>query len=170
MSTWRWAWGPAVRFGRRPDLTPLLPNLLIGEYPTLDDLEWLRSEHGISDVVSLQDDADLASKGLDLTELEQGYAQHGLGFHRVPVSDCDTAMLGARLPEIVSLLDRLIGQGGRVYLHCNAGMNRAPTAAIAYLHAQQGWSLAAAHAFIKGRRHCVPYMQLLEACYGPSGT
>jgi len=140
-----------------------LPDLLVGEYPTPQDAEWLRATHGITGVLSLQDDADLASKGLQLRELEQAYRDHGLLFRRIPVPDCDNDILAARLNESVSVLRTLLNDGGRVYLHCNAGMNRAPTIAIAYLHAEHGLSLADARTFVKTRRHCVPYMTVLEA-------
>jgi protein-tyrosine phosphatase len=148
-----------------PGVTVILPQLLIGEYPTAADAEWLRATHQISAVVSLQDDADLMSKGLSLEELERAYERHGLVFHRVPVPDGSAQVLAARLDQIVTLVGRLTAHGHRVYLHCNAGMNRAPTVAIAYLHAVHGWSLSAAREFVKDRRHCVPYMQLLEARY-----
>jgi hypothetical protein len=45
-------------------------------------------------------------------------------------------------------------------------MNRAPTAAIAYVHARNGLSLADAVTFVKARRLCVPYVRALEICYG----
>jgi len=47
-----------------PALDTILPELLIGEYPRVEDLAWLRDVHGVTAVVSLQDDADLASKRL----------------------------------------------------------------------------------------------------------
>jgi len=162
---WYQVWGPPMRPGNRPDVSVILPDLLIGEYPTPDDAEWLRLTHRVTAVVSLQDDADLASKGLRLRELEGAYRTHDLRFHRIPVPDCDNDVLAARLDETVRLLKHLVSAGDRVYLHCNAGMNRAPTMAIAYLHAHHGLSLAEARDFVKERRHCVPYMRVLEAHY-----
>ena len=160
---WYRVWGPPRRPSGRPDLSVILPELVVGEYPTPQDAEWLRAAHGITAVVSLQDDADLASKGLLLRELEDAYHQHGLHFRRIPVPDCDNDVLAARLDESVVVLRALLAGGGRVYLHCNAGMNRAPTIASAYLHAEHGLSLAAARDFVKLRRHCVPYMRVREA-------
>ncbi|HUI27271.1 MAG TPA: dual specificity protein phosphatase family protein [Candidatus Kryptonia bacterium] len=160
---------PSGRYNRRPDVSLIVPGLLVGEYPTPDDAEWLRRTHGVTAVVSLQDDADIASKGLRVEQLANAYQQHGLRFHRLPVTDCDIEMLALRLDAIVALLDELLTEGGCVYLHCNAGMNRAPTAAIAYLHRHHDLSLAAARDFVKQRRHCVPYMSVLEARYPASG-
>jgi protein-tyrosine phosphatase len=159
-------WGPPQRPTRRPNLSVILPDLLVGEYPTPHDAAWLRAVHGIGAVVSLQDDADLASKGVRLRELEHAYRDQGMHFHRIPVPDCDTDTLTARLDESLGVLGALLAGGCRVYLHCNAGMNRAPTIAIAYLHAAQGLSLAAARDLVKQRRYCVPYMRVLEAHFG----
>jgi protein-tyrosine phosphatase len=149
-----------------PEHTQILPNLLVGQYPALDDAEWLSTVHGVTAILSLQDDADLASKCLNLRDLGHSYRRHNLQFHRMPVPDCDPEAFATRLDDIVALLGELLRKGERVYLHCNAGMNRAPTVAIAYLHAEHGLSLQAARDFVKERRHCVPYMQLLQTRYG----
>lgn len=50
----------------------------------------------------------------------------------------------------------------------NAGMNRAPTLAIAFLHVHRGLPLRAARDHVKARRACVPYWRLLEQRYGMS--
>lgn len=163
---WRWVGSPAVRPAGHPECAEILPNLLVGEYPTPDDAAWLRSAQRVTAVLSLQDDADLASKGLVLTEIERAYDAQRLRFHRMPVPDCDNDFLQARLDAIVAQLRALHDASERVYLHCNAGMNRAPTVAIAYLHVHHAMSLLVARDFVKERRHCVPYMRVLEARYG----
>jgi len=155
-----------ARAGTRPGFAVIRPGLLVGEYPTPADAAWLRAEHGVTAVLSLQDDADLASKGVVLARLETAYRRHGIQFHRIPVPDGCDLDLRARLDEITALLHRLVAAGERVYLHCNAGFNRAPTAAIAYLHACEGLSLAAARDLMKAHRPCVPYMRALEAHFG----
>ena len=157
--------GPPPRPGARPGLSLIRPGLLVGEYPTPEDAAWLGEEHGVTAVVSLQDDADLASKGVRLVALERAYRERGIGFHRVPVPDGDDRNLAVRLGEILALLARLIDAGGRVYLHCNAGLNRAPTAAIAYLHVHERLSLSAARDEVKRLRPCVPYMRALETYF-----
>ena len=160
--------GPPPRPGARPGLSVIRPHLLVGEYPTPEDIAWLRDEHGVTAVVSLQDDADLASKGLRLAVLERAYREHGLAFHRIPVPDGDDQNLVTRLREIVAVLGGLVDAGGRVYLHCNAGFNRAPTVAIAYLHVHERLPLEAARIEVKRLRHCVPYVRALQACFDGS--
>src|SRR5213593_120376 len=110
--------GPPPRPGARPGLSVIRPALLIGEYPTPEDAAWLRGEHGVTAVVSLQDDADLAGKNLRLTALERAYREHGLRFHREPLPDGDGEVLAARLDPLVALLAGLLAAGERVYLHC----------------------------------------------------
>jgi protein-tyrosine phosphatase len=163
--SWYGLAGGAVR-PARPQLDPVLPELLIGEYPRIEDLSWLRDEHGVTAIVSLQDDADLASKRLSAADVERACAALGLGLHRAPVADGDPGALALRLPAIVERLHALIDAGGRVYLHCNAGYNRAPTVAIAYVHVHGGLSLDDACALVKQQRSCVPYMSALRARYG----
>jgi len=167
--SWYGLAGGAVR-PARPQLDAVLPELLVGEYPRVEDLVWLRDQHGITAVVSLQDDADLASKRLRATDLEDACLALGLAHHRAPVADGDPDALAIRLPGIVDRLHALIDAGGRVYLHCNAGYNRAPTAAIAYVHVHHGLSLDDACALVKQRRSCVPYVSALRTCYGDPGS
>lgn len=157
--------GPPWRPGGRPGVSVIQPGLLVGEYPTPRDAEWLRDEHGVGTVLSLQDDADLASKGLVLADLEGAYAAARVIFHRIPVPDGDERNLAGRLGEIVALLARLRDGDAGVYVHCNAGLNRAPTVVIAYLHMHGGLTLPAARNLVKARRHCLPYMRVLEAYF-----
>jgi len=152
-----------------PAFDAILPDLLIGEYPRIEDLRWLREAHAVAAVVSLQDDADLASKRLDLAEVEAACAALDLAFARVPVADGDVEALAARLPAAVDAVHAELRAGRRVYLHCNAGYNRAPTVAIAYLHVHHGLALDAACEAVKRRRSCVPYVRALRARYGGAG-
>ncbi len=153
----------------RPDVSVILPSLLVGEYPRCEDIPWLREEHGVTAVVNLQDTEDLQLKAIDLTELRHAYREHGIDFHHLPVPDYDAEQLGRQLAAIVTRLTELEAAGHVIYLHCNAGMNRAPTAAIAFLHQTRGWSLKRARDHVKARRSCGPYMQLLAAHFGARG-
>jgi atypical dual specificity phosphatase len=155
-----------TRPGKRPHVSVILPELLVGEYPLPDDVVWLRDEHRVSAVLSLQDDADLACKDLSLRELAAAYRAASIRFDRLPIGDGDAQQLAACLDDAVARLERWTSAGEAVYLHCNAGMNRAPTIAIAFLHVHRGQSLAAARDHVKARRACVPYWRVLVDRYG----
>jgi protein-tyrosine phosphatase len=158
--------GPPPRPGGRPTWAEIRPPLLVGEYPTPADVAWLRAELRVTAVVSLQEDADLAAKGVRERELAAVYAEHGVHYRRIPVRDGDNDAFAARLGDIVTLLVQLVSAGERVYLHCNAGFNRAPTAAIAFLCAHEGLDLGAARDAVKACRTCVPYMGVLQRFVG----
>ncbi|HXJ34701.1 MAG TPA: dual specificity protein phosphatase family protein [Candidatus Eisenbacteria bacterium] len=162
---WYGVGGGAVR-PSPPRLDRILPQLFVGEYPNLGDVAWLRDAHGITAVVCLQDDADLASKRLRLADLRAAYAAAGLAFDHLPVPDGDAEFLADRLPAIVERVRAHVDAGAVVYLHCNGGLNRAPTAAIAYVHVHEGLPLPAASEFVKERRGCIPYVRALDICYG----
>jgi protein-tyrosine phosphatase len=156
-----------MRPAGRPGLSHVLDDaLLVGEYPTPDDAVWLRDQHGVGTVLSLQDDADLASKNLVLADLVRAYADAGLVFHHVPVVDGDAEHLAVCLAEILAVIDAALASGDRVYVHCNAGFNRAPTVAIAFLRAHRGLSHDEAWAHVKQRRACAPYRRALALYFG----
>jgi atypical dual specificity phosphatase len=142
-------------------VSEILPTLLIGEYPRVEDVFWLKQEFGISAVFSLQDAEDLAAKSLSLPALVTEYRQWQIEFRRTPVADFNCESLDKALPSALEELHTLITGRHTVFLHCNAGCNRAPTVAIAYLHAHHGLALEEARDFVKARRPCGPYMEIL---------
>jgi protein-tyrosine phosphatase len=150
----------------RPGLAAVTPRLLVGEYATPADAAWLRRAHDVGAVLCLQEEIDLARCGLAAAELRRAYARHHIEFHHLPIADGEDASLRAQLDLAVTVLGEAIDRGQRVYVHCSAGMNRAPTVAIAYLHRVAGLSLEAAHELMRSRRPCVPYMTVLRAHYG----
>jgi protein-tyrosine phosphatase len=151
----------------RPRVSEICGQLLIGEYPRVADIGWLREHHRVTAVHSVQDDDDLKFNGLKLAALEQAYRDHSIKFIRTAIPDSGADALGNHLAEALAELKRLTDAGDRVFLHCNAGMNRAPTIAIAYLRAFCGRSLEEALAQVKQRHFCGPYMTVLEEYFGP---
>src|SRR5262245_49872349 len=100
-----------------------------------------------------------------LGDLEHAARDSNVAFARVPIGDGDSVDLARRLPDAVALLAELIRNHGPTYLHCNAGINRAPTVAIAYLHVHHALALEDAVREVKARRSCLPYVSALEAAY-----
>ncbi len=150
------------RGDRRPSLTELLPELLIGEYPAPGDIAWLREVHRVTAIHSLQDDRDLVVNGLDIKAIEQACRENEIKFVRTPIADGSSDDLAAHLGEALEVLNGLVEAGARVYLHCNAGINRSPSVAIAFIHQYRGLSLEEAARFVKERRSCGPFLSVLE--------
>ena len=151
----------ALRTGRRPNLSIIVAGLLVGEYPTVDDIAWLREVHGVTAIVNLQDHPDLAGKGLRAASLRAACQGHGVQWHHVPIPDGSVAALRRRLRTVLPLLARLSAAGECIYLHCNAGFNRAPTVAIAHLHVNAGMQFDAAVQAVTSRRVCAPYIEAI---------
>ena len=157
----------ATRGDRRPSVSVISDELLIGEYPSHADIAWLKDTYGITAVHNLQDDEDLRLNGLDDRRLSAEYAAHGIDYVRTPIPDGSADAMAEQLEAALHDLRDLVGSGSRVYLHCNAGMNRAPTLAIAFLRAYRKMSLDEALAMVKKRRACGPFMTVLEEYFGP---
>ena len=121
----------------RPSVSEITDDLLVGEYPRLGDLDWLKDEYRISAIHNLQDDIDLHINGLDELELRDECSRLGLTFVRTPIHDGSADDMAARLVHALDALGNLIEDEQRVFLHCNGGLNRAPTVAIGWLHAQR---------------------------------
>jgi protein-tyrosine phosphatase len=151
----------------RPSVSQITDDLLIGEYPRQDDVIWLKDTFDITAVHNLQDDEDLRVNGLDIEAMRRECETHAIKLLRTPIQDGSADAMAERLEAALSDLHSLISDGRRVYLHCNAGLNRAPTLAIAYLRGFRKMSLDEAVAHVKKRRACGPFMTILEDYFGP---
>ena len=133
--------------------------LLIGSCPeSAADIDALKAA-GISAVLNLQTDDDLLDRDIDWTAMEAHYRRLDVEVRRVPIEDFSPSDLRKKLRACVRILEGLIDAGRTVYVHCNAGINRSPTVAVAYLHWVEKHDLPAAHAHVMSRRPCDPYVQ-----------
>jgi len=155
------------RGARRPTVSVISDELLVGEYPSESDIGWLKDTYGIAAVHNLQDDDDLRMNGLDAGLLRIEYDAHGIDYVRTPIQDGSADAMAERLEVALHDLRELVDSNGRVYVHCNAGMNRAPTLAIAFLRAYRQMSLDEAMLLVKKQRACGPFMTVLEDYFGP---
>ncbi len=139
-----------------------LPELLVGSFPAGPTHIRLLAEEGVRSVLCLQTDEDLYAFGRQWHDYEQWYAAEDIEPYRVPIRDGDPIDLVAHLPEAVHVLDELIRTRPRVYLHCSAGVGRAPSVAAAYLHWVRGWPLERAIEHLKSMRDCEPNRSAIE--------
>ncbi len=144
-------------------LSPILKNkLVIGSCPiTAGDVGQLKAE-GITAVLNLQTDEDLQQREIDWPAMEDAYRHAGIEIRRFPIADFSPQDMRRKLRAGVAVLDGLIRAGHVVYVHCNAGINRSPTVALAYLHWVEKWDLMAAYAHLISCRACDPYVQEIK--------
>jgi len=127
------------------DFTEVISEQLwVGSAPSKTDLETLKAENGPKTVV------------LDLTrnsEEEKWCGQLGITYdERIPRIEDDCAPISITILKLVSrIVDDDISQGRKVFLHCQAGIGRSPTCAVAYL-VHCGTSLSEAKEMVQSKR------------------
>ena len=113
----------------------------------------------ISAVLSLQSDPDIRAHRIDWQKLQNAYQYNDLHFQRFPIIDFDEQDLGKRLPQPIRALEQLIGLQHKVYVHCNAGICRAPATVLGYLCHFRDMSIEVALEYIRRQRpHANPYL------------
>lgn len=128
------------------------PALFLGPYPQLpEDIDALKSQ-GISAVLNVQTDADIALRYVNFEDFRIHYREAAIELHRLPIEDFNEVDLVAKLPAAVDLLKQLLDANHRVYVHCTAGMGRSAAVAVTYLSLYHGQSLDNALAYVKDCR------------------
>ncbi|MBN1852892.1 MAG: dual specificity protein phosphatase family protein [Pirellulales bacterium] len=139
------------------------PDIYVGGCPcTPSDIECLQRETGVTAVLNVQTDEDFLSCGIDWAKMDAHYQKLEIAIRRVPVRDFDREDLRMRLPVCVEALDALLKQGGPVYVHCTAGVNRSPSVVISYLIWIRGWDFDRAVNHVMDRRLCDPYLEAIK--------
>ncbi|KAJ8402777.1 hypothetical protein AAFF_G00364490 [Aldrovandia affinis] len=70
----------------------------------------------------------------------------------IPVEDSHFADISSHFQEAIAFIDCVKKSGGKVLVHCEAGISRSPTICMAYIMKTKGLQLEEAFAFIKQRR------------------
>ena len=159
-------------------LHEVAPSLLCGTQPrNADEVAALREEHGVTHIVCLQRDEDAAHWGVDLKGVAREAERRGIRHSRAETRDFDPLSLRRALPAAVRLIDEGLSKNSstssspgsssgssfspnqnqnRVYVHCTAGLGRAPAACIAWLKWFGGLDLDAATRQVTSIRPCGP--------------
>ncbi|CAI0466346.1 unnamed protein product [Linum tenue] len=141
------------------------PDLICGScLQTPADVDKLR-EIGVKTIFCLQQDPDLQYFGVDIGAIQQ-YAKsfEDIQHLRAEIRDFDAFDLRIRLPAVISTLYKAINQnGGVTYVHCTAGMGRAPGVVIAYMFWVQGYKLKEAHDLLLSKRSCFPKLEAIKS-------
>jgi hypothetical protein len=127
------------------------------------DLADIRTGTGASAVLSLQHEECLKYWNIDLYAMRCAAADLGLPMARWPIRDFDIPDMRKNLPDAVSLLSGLLCSGHRTYVHCTAGMGRAPLVALAHMIWAEGLPREeAARRLSTGRPEAVPAWEALD--------
>jgi protein-tyrosine phosphatase len=145
------------------DLSIITPDILVGTQ-VLDDRDFqLLANLGVQGIFSLQSDDDLNRAGIRFPVMESLAAARGMEYLRCPIQDFDPEAVVAKLEGCVRILDELLGNHERVYVHCTAGVNRSVGVVLAYLVLQRDMDVARAYGLVKSRRpQASPYRLVME--------
>ena len=152
MWTWTLNWG---------DITP---DIVVGSCPmTPDDVRRIRRETGASALLSLQHNDCLAHWNINETELHRAGQDVGLRMVRCAMRDFSPVDARRVLPLAVRLLAALQSDDHRTYVHCTAGLGRAPVTVWSYLVFVAGYTSDDAYRILKqGRPDAVPAWEALD--------
>ncbi|KAL5733611.1 hypothetical protein ACOSP7_032948 [Xanthoceras sorbifolium] len=140
------------------------PDLIVGScLQTPADVDKLR-HIGVKTIFCLQQDPDLEYFGVDIRAIQEyartyDYIQH----LRAEIRDFDSFDFRMRLPAVVSKLFKAMNRnGGITYVHCTAGLGRAPGVALAYMFWVQGYKLNEANRLLQSKRPCFPKLDAIK--------
>jgi hypothetical protein len=143
------------------DYDQILPEIYVGSCPaSTEDIDTLRLKLGVSAVMNLQTDTDLAQLECPWRTLQSYYRRSKIELRRVPIDDFDH--LRKKLPDAVQVLNELLRADHIVYLHCTAGTERSPSVAAAYMHWIQQYELEKAVRYVVSCHRCTPDVEAIR--------
>jgi predicted protein tyrosine phosphatase len=141
----------------------ICPDIYIGPYPQTPEHVEMMHEAGITAVLNLQTDEDFAHHSIPWSTLMETYTALEMQVIRCPIPDFNAEALMQLLPDAVRALDAALKAKRVVYVHCTAGMGRAPAVVVAYLVWRRGMTLEDALSHVKARRAvAAPNVTVLE--------
>ncbi|XP_019193961.1 PREDICTED: phosphoglucan phosphatase DSP4, amyloplastic-like [Ipomoea nil] len=141
------------------------PDLIVGScLQTPKDVDKLR-KIGVKTIFCLQQNSDLEYFDVDIGAIREYANKCGDIQHlRAEIRDFDAFNLRMRLPAVVSKLHKAINEnGGVTYIHCTAGLGRAPAVALSYMFWVQGYKLSEAYDLLLSKRSCCPKLDAIKS-------
>jgi atypical dual specificity phosphatase len=153
-----WTW--KLNWGRVRD------DIVVGSCPmTPSDIDTIQGATGATAILSVQCDDCRGAFRIDLDAHVRHAARRGMLLSNAPMRDFDVENQRRHLVDAVVCLARLLSAGHRVYVHCTAGINRAPLTVLGYLTFVEGWPYHEALALIRaGRPQAEPYTEAWRGC------
>ncbi len=138
-------------------------NIFLGSAPQSSVDATRLKQMKVTAVLSLQSDQDFKSHRINWKNLQSAYQYNEITVQRFPIIDFDENDLALKLAEPVKALNALLSVGHRVYVHCNAGICRAPATVLAYLCHFRGMDIQEGLDYLRQSRPRVhPYISAVE--------
>jgi atypical dual specificity phosphatase len=153
-----WSW--SLNWGE------ITPTIVVGTCPrTPDDIAKIHAEAEVSAILCLQHDDCHRYWSIDFRALTSAARGLGLAVARHPIRDFDIDDMRRRLPSAIALLAHLQMAGHRTYVHCTAGLGRAPLTVLGFLTLVEGLDPEEAIGLIlRGRPGAVPAWEAYRGC------
>lgn len=153
-----WAW--TLNWGE------MRRDLVVGSCPMATaDIDRIRESTRATALLSLQHGDCWAHFGIDYPRHREHGQRLGLAMVHVPMRDFDFLDQRHGLARAARVLHELVFTGHKVYVHCTAGINRAPLVVLGYLTFIEGLAPDAALALIqRARPQAAPDGAAYEAC------
>lgn len=126
----------------KPDLqvAEIIPSsLYLGSQDVTQDVDLIKL-HGITDILSI---------GVSVPHLNQ---LPNLTYTHIPAFDLPDENIEVVLDKALPIIEGITNKEGCLYIHCNAGVSRAPTVVIAFLIAHRGYTFNEAFSWVKHQR------------------
>lgn len=143
----------------------VLPDLIVGScLQSPADVDRLK-DIGVGTIFCLQQNSDLEYFGVDISSIQQHAKEYDELQHiRAEIRDFDAFDLRMRLPTVVGILLKSIRKGqGITYIHCTAGLGRAPAVTLAYMFWVLGYKLDDANKMLQSVRPCFPKLDAIRS-------
>ncbi|KAL5021476.1 hypothetical protein ScPMuIL_000631 [Solemya velum] len=125
----------------RPEPVEILPFLYLGDYSHASKLQVLQNT-GITAIINVSISCD--------NKFEETYR-----YMNIPVEDNNCAELFPWFSEAIAFIDAVKQEGGRVLVHCQAGISRSATICLAYLISTSHFNLESAYENIRAKRSVI---------------
>lgn len=142
-------------------------DILVGSCPiSVADIDCIREQTHATAILSIQSDQCRAAFDINYEKHQSHAARCGLVLVNAPMRDFDPAHQRQRLGDAVHALHRLLDAKHRVYVHCTAGINRAPLTVLTYLTFVEGMTIDEAMRLIHDARpEAAPYWEPYHNCW-----
>ncbi|KAM3140330.1 hypothetical protein pb186bvf_007490 [Paramecium bursaria] len=126
--------------------------IAIGPYPQNEEDILKLKQNGVQAILNLQTRLDMYHRGVDWDRIQSIYNKNQIYMINYEIIDMDPKDFIKRSVKAVTLLKKLVNQYEKVYVHCTAGIGRAPSIVCLYLNLIIDYELEEAIKILKQSR------------------